>query len=77
MNGWLSLFKDKKRQEFADTSPADLTMVDEDPASAEMPDAPHGFTVALRRKRRTAMMKKMLSDMGYGDLAKMINVKEY
>ncbi len=74
MKGLFDLLKDKERQNFADSSPAEYE--EGEPASAEMPDAAHGFSIELKRKRRTSMLKNMLMNAGYGDLAKMINVKE-
>lgn len=73
MKGLFDLLKDKERQNFADSSPAEY---DDEPASYEQPDAAHGFSIELKRKRRTSMLKNMLMNAGYGDLAKMLNVKE-
>ncbi len=74
MSSIFDLLKDKRRQDFADSSPIDEEY---EPDEAEMPDAQHGFSIQLKKKRRTAMLKHMLADSGYGDLAKMINIKEY
>ena len=68
------MLKQKRRQDYADSSPVDD---DYEPAEHEMPDEQHGFSIQLKKKRRTAMLKHMLSDAGYDDLAKMINIKEY
>ncbi len=73
MKGLFDLLKDRERQNFADNSPAEY---EAEPAAAEAPDAAHGFSIELKRKRRTSMLKNMLMNAGYGDLAKMLNVKE-
>ncbi len=75
MKSLFDLIKDKRRQEFSDESPIDSSE-GEEPASFETPDASHGFSIGLKRKRRSVMLKNMLVDAGYGDLAKMINIKE-
>ncbi len=75
MKGLFDLLKEKTRGAFADESPSEF---DEgmEPDSAEAPDTAHGFTIGLKRKRRSVMLKNMLVDAGYNDLAKMINIKE-
>lgn len=74
MKGFMDLLKERKAQLFSDASPPE--MEGPPPAEYDDPDAAHGFTIALKKKRRTAMLKNMLVDAGYTDLAKMINVKE-
>lgn len=71
------LFRDRRLAEFSDPSNPIYADYDaEDPD--DMPDAPeHGFKIALRKKRKAAMLKRMLADGGYADLAKMITVKQY
>lgn len=76
MKSVFDLIKEQRRQAFADASPefdSEYEAADE----PEMPDAPGGFRMQLKKKRRTAMLRKMLADAGYGDLAKMMNIKEY
>lgn len=70
----MDLLKDQRAQLFSDESPEEMD--GPDPAEYAPDDDPHGFTLALKRKRRTSMLKNMLVNAGYGDLAKMINVKE-
>ncbi len=75
MSSIFDMIKDWKRRTFADESPVDAD-ASQEPASYDMPDDPHGFSMGLKRKRRAVMMKNMLVDAGYGDLAKTINIKE-
>ncbi len=45
--------------------------------SEQAPEGDHGmWEMTLKKKRRAAMMKKMLEDAGYGELSKMINIHE-
>ena len=37
---------------------------------------PVHFELELKKKRRAAMMRQMLESSGYGDLAKMVKIKE-
>lgn len=74
MKGLFDLLSDKRRQDFADESP-DFGMESDD--VPETLEAPHGFEMMLKKKRKNALLKKMLVDDGYSDLAKMINIKEY
>lgn len=51
------------------------------PAEPEMSEmAPEGdaggWEISLKKKRRAAVMKQMLEDAGYGELAKMVNIHE-
>lgn len=68
------MIKDRRKQMFADESPEEFETAEE-PAEYDAPDA-NGFTLSLKRKRRSTMLKNMLNGAGYGDLAKMINIKE-
>jgi hypothetical protein len=47
---------------------------DDDPMASGA-DPVH-FQLELKKKRRAAMMRQMLEDSGYGDLAKMVKIKE-
>ncbi len=57
---------------------------DDDPMEPMPPDmsevAPEGdaggWEISLKKKRRATVMKQMLEDAGYGELAKMINIHE-
>lgn len=63
---WL---KEKKSRETASS--------DELPIEAMTPEgAGEGFQIGIKKKRHSAMLKKMLHDSGYGELAKMISVRE-
>ena len=70
------LISDKRKQDFADSVGPGFDQVDaQDPIAHE--DDEHGFRLQLRRKRKSAMLKRMLLDGGYGDLAKSVSVKEF
>jgi len=53
-----------------DSDPPDIAPVREDIAHVSRED-PRFYTLALRKKHQTAMLKKMLQDAGYKDLARM------
>lgn len=74
MNGVLDKLRDVQRRLFGQTAPAEL---DAAPEAAEY-DPAEGptFAMGLKKKRRTAMLKQMLANEGYSDLAKMISIKE-
>lgn len=55
--------------------PADALEEGYEPDSAEMPDS-KTYSMHMKRKRRTAMLKKILEDAGYDDMAKSINIRE-
>ncbi len=66
------LMKDKSAKDFADAGNPVF-----DGEMAEHDDQDHGFSIELKKKRRTQMLRQMLNDEGYGDLAKMVKIKEY
>lgn len=70
--GLLQLLKDKKREEAVG---APIPMQQEPAEFEDFTEGPH-LQFALKKKRRALMMKKMLEDGGYGDLARMINIRE-
>ena len=51
-----------------DEPEADMEQVDEDPQTRQV------MALHLKKKRHQMMLKQMLTDSGYGDLAKMVNV---
>lgn len=70
------LISSKRKQDFADSvGPSYDEIESTDPEGHEPPE--HGFLLALRRKRKSALLKRMLSDGGNNELAKMVNVREY
>ncbi len=71
------LLSDRRKQDFADSvGPSYSEVEDMDPSSHEDDEA-HGFRLQLRRKRKSALLKRMLMDGGYGDLAKTVSVKGF
>ncbi len=78
MSFFSDLFKKKQMDELSDPSnPIFSDMSSDDDNSPMDGESDHGFTIQLRRKRKAAMLKRMLSQQGYGDLAKAISIKEY
>ncbi len=72
------LISDKRKQEFADSAGPGFSEVDSmDPSGGGHEEDEHGFRLQLRRRRKTALLKRMLVDGGYGDLAKSVSVKEF
>lgn len=69
----MDMITDKRKQEFADVGNGSYSSegADDIPAHDEI-----GFTMQLKKKRRTQMMRQMLHDAGYADLANMIRIKE-
>lgn len=55
---------------------SDYQVTDLAEPTAEAPDSQGGYQMVLRQKRRAAMLKQMLSDAGYEDLMKMVNLRE-
>lgn len=69
----LDLAKKKLKSQFSGAHES----IYQPPHYEDMPDHDSPtFTVMLRKKRRTALMRQILQDGGYSDLAKMIRIKE-
>lgn len=63
----MDLVKDKRRADME----APLPDADFDPGTGTE------WQLELKKKRRSLLMKKMLADAGYNDLAKMVSIKEH
>lgn len=68
------LFQQLSEEQHRDDAPPleEATPVDDAPPADEQ----RGWELALKRKRRAVLMRHLLADSGYGDLAKMVNIKE-
>lgn len=64
--------KERKRQEMARALP-NASELDDD---GEMHGAePHTYSLQIKRKRMNGILKKMMIDAGYDDLARMTSVR--
>lgn len=72
------LLSDRRKQDFADSVGPGYADVDAlDPQGEGHEGDEHGFKLQMRRKRKTAILKQMLTNGGYPDLAKTVSVKEF
>ena len=69
----MDLFREKREGEFSDAS----NPVYSSEMADDRPEPEAGFKLELKRRRKANMIRQMLDEQGYGDLAKMIRVKEF
>lgn len=70
LHGLLQALRDRERDERA--PPDDIHDI---PAERTFKDDGSQFAMMMRRKRVEGVLKHMLSDAGYGDLAKMSSIR--
>lgn len=68
--GLMDLLKEKRRSEAVELPPI---MEDEDDIA--VPQDEH-LAATVKKKRQSQILKRMLHDNGYGDLARMISIHE-
>ncbi len=71
------LISEKRKEEYASSvAPGYAEAEAMDPIGSTHNEEEPQFRLQLRRKRKSAMLKRMLVDGGYGDLAKTVTVRE-
>lgn len=77
MNGVFgpSLFDLVKERRKGELEGPSMLAADDEDAGLPLEDA-SGWQMTLKKKRRGMILKRMLADAGYGELAKMVNLKE-